>query len=138
MTKKKSTKWMRKLSYNLSELSQPWRGAGADEFVNGYELACEAFGLSMHSHDESGLKCFAYLWRRFGKPSGVGDILISLRAKAKDEKKKEERKAFQEWKGSADPEIAIGANATPPPGIAIGAMAVAMEEDVIADRFGVA
>lgn len=62
----------------------------------------------------------------------------ALRAKAKDEKKKEERKAFQKWKGSADPEIAIGANATPPPGIAIGAMAVAMEEDVIADRFGVA
>lgn len=73
MNKEKSTEWMRKLSYNLSELSQPWRGAAADEYVDGYELACEAFGLSMHSHDESGLKCFAYLWRRFGKPSGIGD-----------------------------------------------------------------
>ncbi len=67
-------KWFKKLDHELGFLSRPWRGAASDEFVDCYSLACEVFNLEKHaSNDESGLKAFAYLWRRFGEPSGNGD-----------------------------------------------------------------
>lgn len=49
-----------------------WSGAASGELADGFELAREAYGLpdvmSPDKGDDSGLTCFAYLWRRFGPP----------------------------------------------------------------------
>lgn len=72
--KPKNGKWLKKLDYDLGTLSRPLRGAGSDEWVCGHKLACEVFGLEEYpKNDESGLKAFPYLYRRFGEPSGPGD-----------------------------------------------------------------
>lgn len=43
------------------------RGAGGDDIFDGYTMAIEVWGKACEDRD-SGLKAFAYLWRRFGPP----------------------------------------------------------------------
>lgn len=51
----------------LDKTNGEWFVAGASELFDGEQLALAAFGTECEN-DDSGIKAFAYLWRRFGPP----------------------------------------------------------------------